>query len=92
MPDHERIVELLRDETRSFRSIARELGVSDWTVRRVARELDGDPRPMKRPRGDPPESPDEPLGAMGWLVFAGFIAALVLLIWFIPRWMPPPES
>ena len=53
--DRERIAELLEDDARSFRSIGRELGVSDWLVRKTARDLQGDPRPMRQRRSLPQE-------------------------------------
>jgi hypothetical protein len=91
--DRERIAELLEDETRSFRSIGRELHVSDWLVRKTARELYGDPRPMKQRRsrsGEPPPEEISPL--IGWLVFGGVIGCFALAVWAGARWMPPPES
>jgi transposase-like protein len=45
--DRERIAAALQDESKSFRAIARELGVSDWVVRRVYRQISGDDRPMR---------------------------------------------
>lgn len=45
--DRERIGELLQDESLSYREIAREAGCGDWTVRRIARDLDGGETPMK---------------------------------------------
>jgi hypothetical protein len=87
--DRERIADLLlEDEKRSFRSIGRELGVSDWLVRRVARELDDDPRPMRRPRSSAPETDDDgsPIAS---LITVGIIAGLfALAIWARARWGP----
>lgn len=91
----DRIAELLQDETRSYRSISRELGVSDWLVRKTARELDGDPRSMRRRRTRSYETRDETaaVSAIGsWLVFGGFVAVLALAIWAGVRWAPPPNS
>ena len=47
--DRDRIVELLRrpDAFRSERFRARR-DIRDWTIRKIARELDGDPRPMRQ--------------------------------------------
>jgi hypothetical protein len=88
--DRERIAELLEDETRSFRSISRELGVSDWLVRKTARELYGDPRPMRGARaGDGP--PEEGVTGSGWLTFGSIIIGVALLIWIGSRRIPPPE-
>ncbi len=44
------VEELLQDKARSFRSIAREVGCSDWAVRAIWREIAGDSRPMKKAR------------------------------------------
>lgn len=93
--DRVRIAELLQDEKRSFRSIGREFGVSDWTVRRIARELDGDPRPMKQRRSYSYETPDESgemSPAVSWLMFGGFVAVLGLSIWAGFRWAPSLDS
>lgn len=93
--DRHRIAELLLDETRSFRSIGRELGVSDWTVRKIARELDGDSRPMKQRRSYSYETPDEAgdlSPTVSWLMFGGFIAVLALGIWAGLRRTPPLSS
>jgi hypothetical protein len=90
--DRERIAELLEDETRSFRSIARELGVSDWLVRKTARDLYNDPRPMRQRRSYSDDAPPEEVSPVaGWLVFGSIIAAIALAIWSGLRWTPPPE-
>lgn len=88
--ERDRIAELLKDETRSFRSIGRELGVSDWLVRKTARELYGDPRPMRQSSyaGDV-DAEVSPL--TGWLIFGGIIASIALAIWASTRWNPPLE-
>lgn len=92
--DRARIEELLQDERLSFRAIARELSISDWQVRKVAREIDGDPRPMKRggrSRYEPINGPAEPLGIGGWIIFALVVGGIALAIWAGARGMPPPE-
>jgi len=92
--DRERIAELLEDETRSFRSIGRELGLSDWTIRKIARELDGDPRPMKRRRQRPQEMPAEETSPLvGWLVLGGIVFGVAFVIWAGARSVPvqPPD-
>ena len=49
--DRERIVEmLLEDPPPSYRAVSRASGYSDWTIRKIARDLDGDSRPMKERR------------------------------------------
>lgn len=89
--DQERIAELLEDETRSFRSIGRELGVSDWLVRKTARELHGDPRPMRQRCSRSQEPPAEEVSPIvGWLIFGGFILGTAFLIWIGARSAPPP--
>jgi hypothetical protein len=89
--DRERIAELLEDESRSFRSISRELGVSDWLVRKTARELYNDPRPMRQHRSRSHEPPAEESSLTGWLVFGGVVGFLALAIWAATRWPPPPD-
>ena len=92
--DRARIEELLCDESLSFRAIARELSISDWQVRKVAREIDGDPRPMKRggrARYEPTDEPAEPLGLAGWIIFALVAGGISLAILAGARGAPPPE-
>jgi hypothetical protein len=90
--DRERIEQLLEDPSFSCRAIARETGYSDWTIRKIARELDGDSRPMRQRRSHSDEvPPDEVSPVAGWLVFGGFVAAIVLAIWAGWRWGRPPD-
>jgi hypothetical protein len=90
--DRERIVEmLLEDPPPSCRAVARETGYSDWTIRKIARELDGDPRPMKQRQSRFEEPPEEVSAPTGWLVFGGLIAFVALAIWAGVRRTPPPE-
>lgn len=87
-----RIAERLQDETRSYRSLSRELGVSDWLVRKVAREVYADPRPMRRRRARSEETPAEEVSAAtSWLAFGGFGFILAFAIWAAVRWSPPRE-
>ena len=87
-----RIVEGLQNETRSYRSLSRELGVSDWLIRKVAREVYADPRPMRRRRSRSAEAQAEEVSvATGWLFFGGIVLALAVAIWAAVRWAPPPE-
>lgn len=86
--DRERVAELLEDETRSFRSIGRELGLSDWFVRKVARELDGDPRPMRRPRSSAPETDDGGSAIALWTAGAIAVGLIAVAIYVRMRWGP----
>lgn len=91
--DRARIAELLGDPSLSCRAIARETGYSDWTIRKIARELDGDPRPMRQRRSHSDEGPPEELSpVVGWLVFGSIVAVIALAIWSGARWAPPPEQ
>jgi hypothetical protein len=89
--DRDRIAQLLQDPSLSYRAIGRELGISDWTVRRIARELDGDSRPMRQRCSQPQESTGEVSALTSWLVFGGVVAFFALAIWASTRWPPPPE-
>lgn len=96
-PDERSWIEELLSEIPppSCRAVSRMTGISDWTVRRVKRELDGDLRPMRRPRSDSYEPPDEPPDVspvVSWLAFGGFLAVLALVIWAGLRWTPPLGS
>lgn len=90
--DRERIVEmLLEDPPPSCRAVSRATGYSDWTIRKIARELDGDPRPMRQRRSqEPPAEETSPL--IGWLIFGGFVAVLALAVWGGTRCAPPLDS
>jgi len=90
--DRDKIEELLQDPSLSCRAIARETGYSDWTIRKIARELDGDTRPMRQQRAPSDESTEEVSALTSWLVFGGFIACIALVIWAGARWNPPPAS
>ncbi len=83
------LIERLLQESLSFREIARQAGCSDWTVRSIARGSAGDARPMKRGAS---EVEGEPLSAVGWLIFAGIIAAIVGAIWLATRRVPPESD
>jgi hypothetical protein len=92
--DRDAVAKLLGDDPeRSYRSISRELGISDWLVRKIARELDGDSRPMRRSRSQCfNQSDNEAPAAAGWIVLAVVGGCLVLMIWAGARWTPPPET
>ena len=86
--DRDRIAAALRGKRKPYRAIGRELGVSDWLIRKVARELDGDPRPMRRPPPSTPETTDDGSPAAGWIA-VGIVAGLfALAIWARVRWGP----
>jgi hypothetical protein len=90
--DRARIEELLQDPALSYRAISRATGISDWSIRRLARQLDGDPRPMRQRRSHWDEAPPEELSpVVGWLVFGSIVAVIALAIWSGARWAPPPE-
>lgn len=83
---------LLQDPPPSCRAVSRATGYSDWTIRRIARELDGDPRPMRQRSARSPEPAEEVSTLTSWLVFGGVIAFLALAIWAGVRWSPPLDS
>lgn len=89
--DRGRIEELLQDESRSLRDIAREVGCSDWTVRSVARKLRGDLRPMKHARNASYRNDTEPASLAGCAIGIGLLAALAAVIWYGVRGPPPPD-
>jgi hypothetical protein len=83
---------LLQDPAPSCRAVSRATGYSDWTIRKIARELNGDPRPMRQPRCySTPEVAADISPLTGWLVFGGLIAGLALTVWAGARHLPPPE-
>jgi hypothetical protein len=89
--DRERIEEmLLEDPPLSCRAVSRATGYSDWTIRKIARELEGDPRPMRGARASG-DLPGEVAAGSGWLIVGGIIIGVALLIWIGVRRMPPPE-
>ncbi len=81
-----RIEELLQDKARSFRSIAREVGCSDWVVRARSREIAGDLRLMKNAQrsrrrdddGPPTDDASLPWWIVPVLAVAGIGIALLL--------------
>ena len=90
--DRARVVELLADPSLSCRAIARETGYSDWTIRKIARELDGDPRPMRQRRSYSDEAPAGEVSPVpGWVVFGSIAALFAFAIWTSSRWGLPPE-
>jgi hypothetical protein len=91
--DYDRIATMLQDGSLSYREIGRQTGVSDWTIRKIARELDGDPRPMRSPHSEPSDSgTDEASALTGWIVFAVVVGCFAIMIWAGARWTPPPET
>jgi hypothetical protein len=91
--DRDDVARLLDDDPdRSYRSISRELGISDWLVRKIARELGGDQRPMRQRRPPLDEvSSEDTSPVTGWLVFGGVAIGVAFLIWIGSRGIPPPE-
>lgn len=94
--DRGRIEELLlKRPSPSCRAISRQTGYSDWTIRRIKRELIADDRPMKRRRqrwDEPPTDYGDVSPVVSWLFFGGFIAVLALAIWAGVRCAPPLDS
>ena len=89
--DRERIEELLQDESRSLRDIAREVGCSDWTVRRIDRQLRGDSRPMKRSYSEHSTRNQEHGGLVSWVIGFGLLAIMGAVLWLSMRGSPPPD-
>jgi hypothetical protein len=89
--DRERIADLLADETLSYRAIARMTGASDWSVRRIQRELAHGDRPMGQQYAGRDDESAEVSRALSWAVFGGSIGLLGLMIWAAVRFSPPPE-
>ena len=92
--DYEFVERLLNDESLSFNQIADIAGCSSWSVRKFARELAGDSRPMKS--GYTPVSQShyevaQPQDGSCWVIGA-IIVAVVGAIWFGVRYTPPPEG
>jgi hypothetical protein len=94
--DYELVERLLNDESLSFNQIADLAGCSSWSVRKFARELAGDTRPMKSGDHVPGwereyDHAEAQNGGGSWVVVV-IIAAVVLAIWFGARYTPPPEG
>lgn len=87
--DRELIVELLQDESRSLRDIAREAGCSDWTVRRISRQLRGDSRPMKNSANSSFHDYADSGSTPGWTVAIGLLVLFGAALWFALRRQPP---
>jgi hypothetical protein len=90
--DRDQVESMLADGSRSYREIARELSVSDWSIRKIARELSGDIRPMKRSSYEadfPTSEPAEISPAASWLILGGVLAVFALAVWGRLRWRLP---
>jgi hypothetical protein len=90
--DYETVARLLDDESLSLNEIARLAGCSSWSVRKFSRELDGDERPMKRPRAsarapsdDTTTSDSNGLSGCGWLILGGIVLAVIALSMIGPK-------
>jgi hypothetical protein len=76
--DRELVMRLLRDESLSFREIARRANCSDWSVRSIVREIDGDDSFLET---DPPALAQWVIGAVIFVVLMG---AVCYALWRIP--------
>jgi hypothetical protein len=79
----DRVKALLANKQLSYRAIAREVGCSDWTVRRIARDQDWSP--MK-------SAHDEIVGVATWVGLAATVAAIGLTVWVRLHVRLPPET
>jgi hypothetical protein len=89
----------LQDPTLSYREIARRTGHSDWSVRRVARELDGHPHSMNSTRcasttvrAAASDESDHSTWVTGWLIVVAITALCGLGLWRARRWDIPPHA
>jgi hypothetical protein len=77
------VEELLRDDSLSFREIARRAKCSDWSVRSIASQLSGD--------HSSDTASTEPLTLSGCAVGIGIAVLILGGLWFVAR-QPPPSS
>ncbi|MFY9663351.1 MAG: hypothetical protein WAL67_06810 [Candidatus Cybelea sp.] len=82
MTREDRVKALLADEKLSYRAIAREVGCSDWLVRRISREEHW--RPMK-------STHDETVGIAVWVGLAATVAAIALRVLIRLSVSPPTD-
>jgi hypothetical protein len=82
--DRELVIQLLQDESLSFREIARRAKCSDWSVRSIASEFDGD-----RSSDDATSDPSSPLGCA---IVAGIALLIVSGLCFASWRMPPRDG
>lgn len=83
--DRALVVELLADESLSYREISRRAQCSDWTVRSIARELADSQSPAKHPDR-------EPLTFAEWSIVGGITVLIFAALWWASRWCPPPNG
>ncbi len=83
--DHALVERLLEDESLSYREIARRAGCSEWSIRSIARQACGNPRPVKkaRSRRSADDGPPVAAASLAWwgvpvLVVVGIGIALLL--------------
>lgn len=81
--DRQLVQRLLQDESLSFREIARRANCSDWSVRSIARDLDGD--------HSRDTAPTEPLTLSGCAVGIGVAILVFGGLWLVAK-RPPPSS
>ena len=90
--DRDRIEEMLHDPSLSCRAIARATGYSDWTIRKIARELAGDATPMRQTRRRSEGAAEDftsVSSTCSWAGFGVFLGVLAVAIWAAVRWTPP---
>jgi len=80
--DRELVMRLLQDDSLSFREIARRANCSDWSVRSIARDLDGN--------GSSDSATSEPLTLSGCAVGIGVAILIFGGLWLVARRRPLP--
>jgi hypothetical protein len=79
------VIDLLQDESLSYREIARRAGCSDFSVRAIAREADAY-------RLSDSAAADELLTPRDWWIVAGIAVTFFGGLWFLGQQLPPPNG
>jgi hypothetical protein len=82
--DHGLIIELLEDESLSYREIARRASCSDFAVRAIAHKLGGSPH------APPPDA--SPPTTAGCLIAVAIALLICGGLWWASRQMPPDDG